>query len=483
MPGAEKHFGFLQFIFPESYVFCKVNIEIRDSADNLTQITSPLDKDGKCMKITLPAPPPENSRISRYIKTKYETGTYVKPPYYKYNVCIETPEKDKIQFYGIQIFPDTTTIHKIASGYKLIMLPPHGLWFSSEIENEQYTQKEAQINNVLNNLKLPQKLIVHQGDPDDMEAENIEIEYKNYIAAVVSGMIYPTWNTNAIRAIVLLLNSFILNRLQSSYYRSSGYNFDITADSSHDYSYAQEYGVFDNIRYFVEDIDNLFAADNNGNPVLYCNNIQSNFSLWDANELAEKGFSVIEILQHYLGDKIRIQEAESEEFHEESATKNIDFGIGSRGIYIMNLQEDLNTLSKVIITLKPLKVDGIYNTDVETAVINVQKYLCLPQTGRINERTWNSIVDLKYSVENGSFYDYPGVTLKIGCCGYNVKRLKNMLILLGKKIPSVAVDNTDGIFDSETEKAIIKVQQKLNCIPDGKVDKETWDRIVAEIKY
>ena len=59
---------------------------------------------------------------------------------------------------------------------------------------------------------IPSTITVHMGPPDQ-PAENITVSFPDYVKNVASSEIYPTWEPAAIRANVLAIISFALNRV------------------------------------------------------------------------------------------------------------------------------------------------------------------------------------------------------------------------------------------------------------------------------
>ena len=64
---------------------------------------------------------------------------------------------------------------------------------------------------------VPQFITVHMGPPSSY-AENVTVSFPDYIKNVASSEIYPTWEPAAIRANILAIISFALNRV----YNGSG---------------------------------------------------------------------------------------------------------------------------------------------------------------------------------------------------------------------------------------------------------------------
>ena len=74
---------------------------------------------------------------------------------------------------------------------------------------------------------IPETITVHLGAPGT-PAQNVTLPFLDYITNVASSEIYPTWPENAVRANMYAQISFALNRIYTQYYRSRGYDFDIT---------------------------------------------------------------------------------------------------------------------------------------------------------------------------------------------------------------------------------------------------------------
>ncbi|MBQ8250009.1 MAG: spore cortex-lytic protein, partial [Clostridia bacterium] len=100
---------------------------------------------------------------------------------------------------------------------------------------------------------IPETITVHLGAPNEA-AENVTVSFPDYIKNVASSEIYPTWPENAIRANIYAQVSYALNRIYTEYYRSRGYDFDITNSTTIDQSFVAGRDIFDNISAIVDDI-------------------------------------------------------------------------------------------------------------------------------------------------------------------------------------------------------------------------------------
>ena len=93
---------------------------------------------------------------------------------------------------------------------------------------------------------IPEYITVHLGAPD-APAENVTVTFPRYIKGVAASEIYPTWNESAIRANVLAQISVALNRVYTEFYRSRGYDFDITNNTQYDQAFSPNKETFENI--------------------------------------------------------------------------------------------------------------------------------------------------------------------------------------------------------------------------------------------
>lgn len=122
--------------------------------------------------------------------------------------------------------------------------------------------------------------------------------------------IYPTWNESAIRANVLAQISVALNRVYTEFYRSRGYDFDITNNTQYDQAFSPDKETFENINAIVDDIFNNYIVRRGNVEPLYaqfCDGVRTQcrgLSQWGSQELAQQGRTPYEILQYYYGQDI-----------------------------------------------------------------------------------------------------------------------------------------------------------------------------------
>ncbi len=73
---------------------------------------------------------------------------------------------------------------------------------------------------------------------------------------------------------------------------------------------------------------------------------------------------------------------------------------------------------------------------------------------------------------------YPGIELKLGLAGNDVRTLQIHLNRISGNYPAIPkIPAADGIFDAATESAVTKFQEVFGLDPNGVVDSATWYRI------
>ena len=158
---------------------------------------------------------------------------------------------------------------------------------------------------------IPETITVHLGAPS-VDAANVTVPFTDYIKNVASSEIYPTWPENALRANILAQISFTLNRVYTEFYRSRGYNFDITNSTAFDQSFVNGRDIFENISQLVDEIfDQYLRRTGSVEPLFatYCDGVRvqcDGLSQWGSVELAENGRTPYEILTYYYGDNLAI---------------------------------------------------------------------------------------------------------------------------------------------------------------------------------
>ena len=102
---------------------------------------------------------------------------------------------------------------------------------------------------------VPQYITVHLGTPAS-SAANVTVSFADYVKNVASSEIYPTWDISALRANILAITSFALNRIYTEFYRSRGYDFDITSSTAFDQAFVNGRSYFENVAQLVDELFN-----------------------------------------------------------------------------------------------------------------------------------------------------------------------------------------------------------------------------------
>lgn len=342
---------------------------------------------------------------------------------------------------------------------------------------------------------VPETITVHLGKPD-ANAPNITIPFTDYIKNVASSEIYPTWPENAIRANVIAQISLALNRIYTEYYRSKGYDFDITNSTQYDQAFQPGREYFSNISEIVDELFNTYVVIRGTvQPYYteYCDGQRVScpgLKQWGTVTLANRGLSPYEILQYYYGENIDLKKAEPGE--NIKSYPGIPLKLGTVDEEVLIVQRQLNRISRNYPAIPKIpRSDGVFDKTTENAVKAFQKIFNLTQDGVVGESTWYSIKRIYNAVKKLSELYSEGISisesqrvfpyqLKNGSSGIYVRVLQYYFAFFAyfnNMLPTVKVD---GFFGKETENAV-KVFQNYQGLPQtGIVDRPTWNLMIKE---
>ncbi len=339
---------------------------------------------------------------------------------------------------------------------------------------------------------VPQNITVHLGSPSS-NAANVTVSFSDYVKNVASSEIYPTWDISALRANIFAITSFALNRVYTEFYRSRGYDFDITSNTGFDQAFVNGRSFFENVSQIVDELFNdylrrpgfvepLAAKFCNGTTVT-CEGL----SQWGSQNLANQGLSDVQILRSYYGDVEIVNNAPIQ--GNTSSYPGTPLRRGSSGPYVVIIQVELNRIAQNYPAIPKLAtVDGIFGSRTEASVRAFQQIFGLTPDGIVGKATWYALVRIYVAVtrlaelrsQGQQFYsiswEYPN-GLSVGSRGDKVRHLQYMLSVLAayiNEIPSVSVD---GIYGSATERAVLAAQRWFKLPETGTVDATTWDEI------
>ena len=339
---------------------------------------------------------------------------------------------------------------------------------------------------------VPQYITVHLGAPGS-SAENVTVSFPEYVKNVASSEIYPTWEPAALKANILAIISFALNRVYTEFYPSRGYPFNITSSTAYDQKFIKGRNIFENISQLVDEMFNsyirrigfvepLAAKFCNGTTVT-CDGL----SQWGSQAMAEQGADYMTILRSYYGDNI--------ELVTNAPVQGIRYSYpgypirrGDRGEAVQRIQVMLNRISRDYPAIpKVYPVDGVFGPATEAAVEKFQSIFDLTPDGIVGNSTWYKLVflyvgvlDLAELISQGQTY-YPGSStqpfpnvLAEGARGDSVRTVQYVLSVVSEfynNIPRVAID---GIYGPATKNAVIAVQRMSGLPQDGIMGPQTW---------
>ena len=339
---------------------------------------------------------------------------------------------------------------------------------------------------------IPQQITVHLGAPDAYAA-NVTVSFSDYVKNVASSEIYPTWEESALRANILAIVSFALNRVYTEFYRSRGYDFDITNNTAFDQAFNNGRSFFESISRLVDELFNdylrrpgfvepLAAKFCNGTTVT-CEGL----SQWGSQNLATQGYTSTQILRSYYGNVEIVNNAPIQ--GRTSSYPGTPLRRGSIGPNVVTIQVELNRISQNYPAIpKVANVDGIFGSRTEASVRRFQEIFNLTPDGIVGKATWYALVRLYTAVTSLSelrsqgqqFYANSWLLtdpLQVGSTGDKVRFLQYMLSILSRYISQIPSLTVDGVFGTGTRNAVIAAQRYFGLPQTGVVNAQTWDEI------
>lgn len=380
----------------------KISISYTGVPENtIEELTT--NSSGNTEIIDLPSPPEEYSLNPRILSQ----------PYSEYNLVITAPGFETVNISGTEILANTLALQNVrmnplAPGEtpQIFVIPAHTLYgvYPPKIPEDEIKPTNETGEIVLSRVVVPEYIVVHDGSPRDSTAQNYYVKYKDYIKNVASSEIYATWPADTIRANVLAIMSFTLNRVYTEWYRNQGYDFTITSSTAFDHKWIPERNIYQSISTIVDELfANYLSRPNVRQPILtqYCDGRQVQcpnwMTQWGSKALGDQGYSPIEILRYYYGDDMYINTAE-EISGIPSSWPGYDLTIGSSGDKVRQMQEQLNRISDAYPLIPKITADGVYGPATAEAVRVFQSVFGLPQTGIVDYPTWYKISEIYVGV-------------------------------------------------------------------------------------
>jgi peptidoglycan hydrolase-like protein with peptidoglycan-binding domain len=360
-------------------------------------------------------------------------------------------------------------------------------------DQQQFSQPDTRA--AYNDVFIPEYITVHLGTPTNSAARNITVKFIDYIKNVASSEIYPTWPTNSLIANIHCIVTFAINRVYTEWYRSRGFNFDITNSTAYDQYFVEGRNIFETISNITDSIFNVYARRFGfKNPYFtqYCNGTTSTckgLSQWGTVDLAKAGKTPLEILHYYYPKDLEL-----------IATNNIQsiaasypgvaLRLGSNNENVRIMQNFLNRI-RINYPLIPAisNPDGYFGPDTDAAVRAFQRTFNMTADGIIGKDTWNKILYIYVAVIRLAELDGEGIRIDIGktpptkvlsqgTSGEDVLQLQFILDAVAPyyDLPPVI---KDGKFGATTKNAVMEFQKAFKLTADGVVGASTWNKLYS----
>ena len=177
------------------------------------------DASGMSEELVLDAPPLE-----------YSMEPSENQPFSQYTVKVTAPGYRPVSVSGVQIFSEQLALQQVQmsaeeesqSQVDNIVIPVNTLYgdFPPKIAESEIKPVTESGEIVLSKVVIPEFVIVHDGPPGDANAADYYVRYRDYIKNVASSEIYSTWPDSTLRANILAIMSFTLNRVYTEWYRN-----------------------------------------------------------------------------------------------------------------------------------------------------------------------------------------------------------------------------------------------------------------------
>ena len=249
----------------------RITISYSGDPDSTVEEVS-ADDSGMSEKLTLDAPPLE-----------YSMEPSENQPFAQYTVKVTAPGYRPVSISGVQVFSEQLALQQVRMAEEneeenqidSIVIPVNTLFgnFPAKIAESEIKPVSDSGEIVLSKVVIPEFVVVHDGPPSDPNAANYYVRYRDYIKNVASSEIYATWPDAALRANILAIMSFTLNRVYTEWYRNKGYDFTITSSTAFDHKFVYGRNIFSNISNIVDEMFNSYLSRPNvRQPILtqYC---------------------------------------------------------------------------------------------------------------------------------------------------------------------------------------------------------------------
>ncbi|HAJ98313.1 MAG TPA: spore cortex-lytic protein, partial [Ruminococcus sp.] len=154
---------------------------------------------------------------------------------------------------------------------------------------------------------------------------------------------------------------------------------------------------------------------------------------------------------------------------------------------IRGLQYFLAVVGAYYESVLPIEITGIYDQQTENSVRSFQQVYGLPETGIVDEQTWNDLyrayagIVASVPTEDAEWIPqlYPGIVLQEGVTNDYVRILQEYLTYIHRTVAQIPEVRNTGYFGPLTKNSVIAFQNYRGLTPNGVVGAVTWDEIAG----
>ena len=160
--------------------------------------------------------------------------------------------------------------------------------------------------------------------------------------------------------------------------------------------------------------------------------------------------------------------------------------LGDSGNAVRVLQYYLAYVAQFIDTVPTLQIDGSFGPATEAAVRAFQRTYGLTDDGVVGELTWDALYDaylgfvssIPLVYQEGVTLPFPGVILKVGSEGEDVRVLQNYLNFIARTYPQIPTVSVTGFFGTATANAVNAFTKQFGITANpATVNSVVWDAI------
>jgi len=335
-------------------------------------------------------------------------------------------------------------------------------------------------------VSVPEFITVHLGAPNE-NAANLTIPFPDYLKNIAAASLYPTWPENALRANVWALATFTLSRIFTGWYRSRGYNFDVTSTAEHDRKFIRNHNGYVGIGRIVDTSFREYLVKTGSREP--CMDACGVIPPWGTVTLANEGYQPHQIIQYYCGEDVSVENAAVPSYGEEAPDCMPE--LGSSGREVEFLQYRLNRIGQNYPTIPLISpAGGVFDNHTEQAVRQFQRIFDLTPDGAVGPETWYRICRVYDSIKRLSDLYSEGIllsdipkqcpkTIYLGQKGRKILLLRFYVNVIAAFYQEIGPVEAAGGYDKSIRDQVIGLQKLAGLMPNGIVDGRTWDAVYS----